>query len=178
MQTINAQTIADAGKNAAADFSAAATTAFAGFEKLAELNMATAKSVLTGTLDSLQAVAAAKTPEEVLAAQTNLVKPLTEKATAYSRSVYEIASATSTELSKSSKEKIAEAQKTFNSSIESLTKNAPAGSEAFVAALKNAAATGQQVLDSAQAAAKQAMSQAEAHVTDVVAKTVKSTAKA
>ena len=178
MQTINAQTFADAGKTAAADFSAAATTAFAGFEKLAELNLATAKSVLNGTLNSLQAVAAAKTPEEVLAAQTNLVKPLAEKATAYGRSVYEIASETSSELSKSSKEKIAEAQKTFNSSLESLTKNAPAGSEAFVAAFKNAAATGQQVLDSAQAAAKQAMSQAEAHVTDVVAKTVKSTAKA
>ncbi len=178
MQTINAQTFADAGKTAAADFSAAATTAFAGFEKLAELNLATAKSVLNGTLNSLQAVAAAKTPEEVLAAQTNLVKPLAEKATAYGRSVYEIASETSTELTKSSKEKMAEVQKNFNSSIESLTKNAPAGSEAFVAAFKNAAATGQQVLDSAQAAAKQAMSQAEAHVTDVVAKTVKSTAKA
>jgi len=178
MQTINAQAIADAGKNAAADFSAAATTAFAGFEKLAELNLSTAKSVLNGTLNSLQAAAAAKTPEEVLAAQTNFVKPLTEKVTAYSRSVYEIASETGTELSKSSKEKIAEAQKSFNASLESLTKNAPAGSEAFVAAFKNAAATGQQVLDSAQAAAKQAVAQAEAHVTDVVAKTTKSTAKA
>lgn len=178
MQTINTQTFTDAGKTAAAEFAAAATTAFSGIEKLTELNLATAKAVLNGTISSIEAVATAKTPEEIMAAQTSLVKPLAEKATAYSRSVYEIASQTGNELTKASKEKVAEAQKTFNSSIESLTKNAPAGSEAFVAAFKNAAATGQQVLDSAQAAAKQAVAQAEAHVTDVVAKTTKGAAKA
>lgn len=38
---------------------------------------------------------------------------------------------------------------------------------------KNAATTGQQAFAQAQAAAQQAMAQAQNHVTDVVAKTVK-----
>mgnify|MGYP003603760879 FL=1 len=46
MQKIDTQALAAANKAAAADLAAMATTAFAGFEKLAELNIATAKSAL------------------------------------------------------------------------------------------------------------------------------------
>lgn len=173
MQKFDTQAFAAAGKNAAADLTALATTAFAGFEKLAELNMATAKSVLENSLGSIQAVASATTPEDVLAAQTKMAQPMAEKAAAYGRSVYDIASQTGAELSKVSKDKLADAQKTWGSAVESMTQNVPAGSEAFVSAFKNAATTGQQAFAQAQAAAQQAMAQAQNHVTDVVAKTVK-----
>ncbi|MDD2545062.1 MAG: phasin family protein [Burkholderiaceae bacterium] len=175
MINFNADQFNNASQNAAAELSALAQTAFAGFEKLTEFNLATTKAALTQTLDSLQAVAQAKTPQDVLAVQSSLVKPLAEKAAAYSRNVYAIASETSSELSKASEGKLAELQKTVGSAFESLAKNATAGSETWVAAFKNAATTGQQVMDSAQAAAKQALAQAEANVSDVVAKATAAT---
>lgn len=162
MQKINTEAFANAGKDAAADFAAVALTSFAGFEKLAKLNLDTAKSVLEGSLESIQAMASATTPEDVLGVQTQLAQPLAEKAAAYSRRVYEIASQTGVELSKVSKSKLADAQKIWGSAVESITQNAPAGSEAFLAVFKNAAATGEQ-----------ALAQAQDQVTDVVAKTVK-----
>ena len=173
MQKIDTQAFAAAGKNAAADLTALATTAFAGFEKLAELNMSTAKSVLEGSLGSLQAVASASTPEDMMAVQTKLAQPLAEKAAAYGRSVYEITSQTSAELTKVSKDKMSDAQKTWGTAVESMTKGAPVGGEAFVEAFKNAATSGQQAFAQAQAAAQKAMAQAQEHVTDVVAKSVK-----
>lgn len=173
MQKFDIQAFAAAGKNAAADLTALATSTFAGFEKLAELNITTAKSVLEDSLGSIQAAAAATTPQDVLAASTKLAQPMAEKATVYGRSVYEIVSQTGAELSKVSKDKLVDAQKAWESAVASMTQNAPAGSEAFVAAFKNAASTGQQAFAQAQAAAQQAMAQAQGHVTDVVAKTVK-----
>ena len=162
MQKFDTEAFANAGKNAAADLAAVALTSFAGFEKLAELNLATAKSVLESSLDSIQAVASATTPEGVLAVQSQLAQPLAEKAAAYSRRVYEITSQTGVELSKVSKSKLADAQKIWGSAVECITQNAPAGSDAFLAVFKNAATTGEQ-----------AFVQAQDHVTDVVAKTVK-----
>lgn len=176
MQKIDTQALAAANKAAAADLAAMATTAFAGFEKLAELNIATAKSALESSLSSIQAAAAATTPQDVIAVSTKLAQPLAEKAAAYGRSVYEITSQTSAELTKVSKDKMADAQKTWGSAVESMTKHAPAGSEAFVNAFKSAAATGQQAFEQAQAAAQQAIVQAQDHVTDVVAKTVNKSA--
>lgn len=162
MQKFDTEAFANAGKNAAADLAAVALTSFAGFEKLAELNLATAKSVLESSLESIQAMASATTPEDVLGVQTQLAQPLAEKVAAYSRRVYEITSQTGVELSKVSKSKLADAQKIWGSAVDSITQNAPAGSEAFLAVFKNVAATGEQ-----------AFAQAQDQVTDVVAKTVK-----
>ena len=82
MQKIDTQALAAANKAAAADLAAMATTAFAGFEKLAELNIATAKSALESSLSSIQAAAAATTPQDVIAVSTKLAQPLAEKAAA------------------------------------------------------------------------------------------------
>lgn len=164
MQKFDTEAFANAGKNAAADIAAVALTSFAGFEKLAELNLATARSVLESSLDSIQAMAAATTPEGVLAVQTQLAQPLADKAAAYSRRVQEITAQTGVELAKVSKSKLADAQKIWGSAVESITQNAPAGSEAFLALFKGAAAAGEQ---------EQAFARAQDQVTDVVAKTVK-----
>lgn len=173
MNTFNQEQFAAAGKDAVADLSNLALATYAGFEKMANLQVATGKSLLNDSLESLQAVANAKSPQEALAAQAGLAQPLAEKAAAYSRSVYEIASQTNEEIGKVSKGKLADMQKAFGAALETMTQNAPAGSEAFVAAFKNAATAGQQMMDSAQAVTKQAMEQAQAHATDVVAKATK-----
>ena len=48
------------------------TTAFAGFEKLVELNMAAAKAMLTESFTGLQALGAAKDPQALLALAKHL----------------------------------------------------------------------------------------------------------
>ncbi|MBY0455063.1 MAG: TIGR01841 family phasin [Burkholderiaceae bacterium] len=177
MYQFNPEQFTAAGKDAAADFSNLALTAYAGFEKLTDLNLATSKALLNDSLGSLQAAASAKTPQEALAAQSELARPLAEKAATYGRTVYEIASQTNAELAKVSQGKMGGVQQTFSAAMESLAKNVPAGGEAFAEAFKNMAATGQKFMDSAQAATKQAMTQAQTQVTDVVAKATKTTSK-
>ena len=177
MTTFNAEQFVAANKSAVAELGELATTAFSGFEKLAEYNLATAKSALADSLDNVQALLGAKTPQEALAVQTALVQPLAEKAVAYSRTVYGIATETGSELSKAAEGKLAEGQKTFAAAFESLAKNAPAGSEAAIAAFKSAVATSQQVIEQVQASAKQAVAQVEKNVAEATDVAVKSTAK-
>jgi phasin family protein len=172
--TFNTDAFANTAKTAVAEFSALANTAFAGFHKLAEFNLATAKESLAGSLDSVEALVSVKSPQDLLAVQSALIKPLAEKAATYGRTVYEIASQTQAELSKAAEGRFADGQKSVEAAVAAMTKNAPAGSEAMVAAIKSAFSTSQQVMQQAQAAAKQALAQAEANATKATDAAVKS----
>ena len=58
MTTLNLEQIVAANKNAVAEAQALAATAFAGFEKLVELNMAASKALLSDAIASLEGVPA------------------------------------------------------------------------------------------------------------------------
>jgi phasin family protein len=137
------------------------TQAFAGFEKLVELNMAASKAVLEESFSHAQAVLAAKDPKELLALQSGLIKPMADKSTAYAQHVQSIVTGSTAEFSKAVEAKTAEAQKAFDGVLENLTKNAPAGSETAVAAFKNALSASQTALETAQVQAKKAMETAQ-----------------
>ena len=137
------------------------TQAFAGFEKLVELNMAASKAVLEESFAHTQAVLAAKDPKELLALQSGLIKPMADKSTAYAQHVQSIVTGSTAEFSKAVEAKTAEAQKAFDGVLENLTKNAPAGSETAVAAFKNALSASQTALETAQVQAKKAMETAQ-----------------
>ena len=161
-------------KSAVTDLTGFATTAFAGFEKLAEVNMAAAKSAFADAQTQAKAVLGVKSPEDLAALQSGGVQPLVEKAAAYGRSVYEIATETGAELTKATEGKLAEAQKTLTAGVEAVLKNAPQGSEAVVAVLKNAMTAGQNALETAQTSVQKVMEFAEKNVANVTAETVKS----
>ena len=152
--------------------------AFAGVEKLVELNLASSKAALTESMSHVKAVLSAKDAQEVIALQTALVKPLTDKAAAYAAQVKAIVTDSSTELSKAVEAKSAEAQKAFAGAIESITKNAPKGTESAVAAFKNALTTGQTAIESAQTQAKKAIETAQASIEAATAQTVTAVKKA
>ena len=164
---ITADQIAAANQNNLEVAKGLATKSFAGFEKLAELNLAAAKAVLTESFAHTQALLAAKDPQQVLALQTGLVAPMAEKAVAYSRHVYGIAVEAGAEFTKAFEGKAAEGQKAFGQVMDNMTKNAPAGTESAVAVLKSALASSQNAIESAQNAAKQALAMAESNVTAV-----------
>ena len=180
MTTLNIEQISAAGKNAVAEAQALAASAFAGFEKLVELNLAVTKSALFDTTGDLYSVLNAKTPTDALAAQASLVKPLAEKSISYGRSVYAIATEASAEFNKSAEAKLAEGQKNFATALETLAKNAPAGSESVVAVIKSAVAAGQNAVETAKTSAKKAVDLVEkqaASVTDTALNAVKTTSR-
>lgn len=160
----NAEQFTAAGKanlDAVADLT---HTAFAGFERLVELNLAAGKAAVGESFTNAQSLLSAKNPQELLAAQAALVQPAFEKSVSYSRHLYEIASATSAELSKAVEAKVAESQAAIKSVVEANLKNAPAGSDAAVAAFKTAYDASQTAAETLQKVAKQAAETAQANM--------------
>jgi len=139
------------------------TKAFEGVEKLVELNLQATKAALNESAQHTQALLSVKDAQELIALQASLFQPLAEKAAAYSRHLYDIASGTSAEFSKAFEGKVAESQAQFASVVDNMAKNAPAGSETAVAMMKSAVAAANNAFESVQKAVKQASDVAEAN---------------
>ena len=137
--------------------------AFSGVEQLIELNLAAAKAALADTQGQAHAALSVKDAQQLLALQASMFQPLAEKAVTYNRHLYDIAASTGADFSKAFESKVAEAQQAFQDLVDNAAKNAPAGSEAAVAAFKTAVAAGNNALESVQKAVKQASDVAEAN---------------
>lgn len=145
------------------------TKAFEGVEKIVELNVAASRAALTEAANHTQALLNVKDAQELLTLQSSLFQPLAEKTAAYNRHLYNIATSTSTELSKTLEAKAGEFQQGFNNLVESTAKNAPAGSETAVAVMKSAVSAANNAFESVQKAVKQASDLAEANLKAVSA---------
>lgn len=149
------------------------TKAFEGVEKLVELNVTATRAALSEAASHTQSLLSVKDAQELLQLQANLFQPLAEKTAAYNRHLYNIASATSGEFSKTFEEKSAELQKSFSSLVDSTAKNAPAGSETAVAVMKSAVSAATNAFESMQKAVKQASDMTEANLNAVAAQATK-----
>ena len=149
--------------------------AFEGVEKLVELNLQVAKATLAESADTTRAALSVKDAQELLALQAGLLQPAAEKAAAYSRHLYDIAAATNAEVTKVAEEQVADAQRKFMAVVDTMVKNAPAGSENAVALVKSAVAAANNAYESVHKAAKQAAEVAEANFQAVTSTAVKAT---
>ena len=150
-----------ANLSAAADLS---QTAFAGFERLVELNMAAGKAAVGETFSNMQALLGAKSPQDLMAVQAALVQPAFEKSVSYGRHLADIANSTSAVFTKAAEGKMAESEQAVKSLVENSLKNAPAGSDAAVAMIKNAMDASQTAAETLKKVAKQATDTAEANI--------------
>ncbi|MCK9285063.1 MAG: phasin family protein [Rhodocyclaceae bacterium] len=150
-----------------------ANTAFASAERFAALNLNTARAILEDSVATAKTLLSAKDVQELAGLQASLSQPALEKAVAYSRSVYEIATQTQEELSKVVEAQYAELNKNVSSALDKAVKNAPAGSDVAVAAVKSALAAANSAYDSVTKAAKQVAEIAEANVAAATNATVK-----
>ena len=155
-----------------------ANTAFASAERLAALNLNTARSILEDSVASAKALLAVKDVQSFVALQSTLGQPAAEKAVAYSRSIYEIATQTQEEVAKIVESQFAEANKHVTSALDKAAKNAPAGSDVAVAAVKSAIAAANSAYDSMTKAAKQVAEITEANVAAATSATVKAVGSA
>ena len=145
------------------------TKAFEGMEKIVELNLAASRAALTEAASHSQALLGAKDVQEFFTLQSSFLQPLAEKTAAYNRHLYNITAATSSDLTKTLESKHQELQQSFNSIMESTAKNAPAGTETAVAAMKSAVSAANNAFESVQKAVKQASDMAEANMKAVAA---------
>ncbi|MCK7493436.1 MAG: phasin family protein [Comamonadaceae bacterium] len=160
---------------------AIARTAFAGTERLAALNINTARSVVDESYESAKMLMAVKDPKELATLNAAMAKPAVEKGIAYSRAVYSILSETSEELSKLSGGRMNALKADFETALETAAKVAPAGSEPAVAAFRSALDAANNAYDTMSKAARQVGEIAEANANvaaDTAVKALESVAAA
>jgi len=142
-----------------------ANTAFVGFERLAALNLNTARSLLEDGAASAQALLGAKDVQSFLAIQGSLVQPSLDKAAVWSRSAYEIGTATREELGKTLEAKFVEAGQALDTTLDEIIKHAPAGTDAAVnasvGAVKSAIGVASNAYETFSKASKQVSDYAE-----------------
>ena len=147
--------------------------AFDGVEKLVELNLQTAKVAMGEAADTARAALSVKDAQELMALQAGLLQPAAEKAAAYSRHLYDIASSTQAEVGRIAEAQATDAQRKFLAVVDTAAKNAPAGSENAVAVVKSAVAAANNAYETVQKASKQAAEAAGANFEAIAATSLK-----
>lgn len=146
-------------------------------EKLVELNMHIAKASLSDSMNNAKKALEIKDIQHLLAHQAEAVQPMAEKIMAYSRHLYELANDTQAGFSKTAEKEMQAGQKKINAMVEDWSKNAPAGSEAAVTAMKQAIASANTVYETSQKAMKQAMDIAQSNLNNATETVLKATEK-
>lgn len=140
-----------------------ANTQFAAFERLSALQFNATKAAFEDSVSLTKSLLAAKDVQEIVNLNAAAAQPSLEKAIAYSRSVYELAAQTQGEMNKYVESHAGEFNKSVAGLLDKVTKNAPAGSDVAVAAVKSALAAANSAYDSMTKVAKQATEIAEAN---------------
>ncbi len=153
-------------------------TAFSGVEKIVALNLNVAKANLQESADKTRAMLSVKDPQELLTWNAQQLQPAAEKAVAYSRLMYDIATSTQAEFTKVAEAQLADANTKFVALIDTASKNAPPGSETAVAMMKSAVAAANSAYDSLSKATKQAVEMAESNITAATNAAVKTASRA
>ena len=152
--------------------------ALVSIEKLVELNMHIAKASLSDSMNNVKKALEIKDIQQLLAHQAEAVQPMAEKMMAYSRHLYKLANDTQAGFSKTTEKEMQASQKKMNAMVEDWSKNAPAGSEAAVAAMKQAIASASTIYENSQKAMKQALDVAQTNLSNATESVLKATEKA
>jgi phasin family protein len=149
-------------------------------EKLVKFNLEVSKQSLEDNIKVAKELADAKDPQEAVARINKLATESVEHAVSNSRNVYEIVTRAQGELAKLAEENMGTLNKSFITAIEDIAKNAPAGSEVTVNAVKTSVAAAAAAINSFAKAAQQVNEFAETSVkaaSSATADAVKGTTK-
>lgn len=143
---------------------AAVRTVYDASERLAALNLDTARALIVDGTANVKALVAAKSPDELIKLQTAMMRPAAEKALGYYRNGYEIVAQSFEEAIKPLEIQFAELSKLFCAELEKAAKAAPIGSEAALAAVKSGIAAANSTYDQVTKATRQVVEIAEANI--------------
>ena len=147
----------------------------ANVERFAELSLGVARESVEQATAHAQSLAGAKDVHEVIAINSAAVEPVLKRAYAYSRTAYETAAETNTEVKKVLEKQAAEYNRAAVAALEEAFKYAPAGSETVVENVKTAIAAAQSAYNNMASINKQVYDTVQKTVEQNVA-TVKSAA--
>ncbi|GAB7549891.1 phasin family protein [Cupriavidus sp. 8B] len=140
-----------------------ANHAFAGFEKLVELNLQVVKSTLTDAQANTQKALVVKSPQELLVLQASRMQQLGERVQSYNRHLYDIGSAAQAEFAKIAEAQFQAHNRRMQGLVDNLASSAPAGSEGAVSALTSVISATNNLCESMYQTAKQAVEVAESN---------------
>ena len=115
------------------------STQFAAIERMTTLSLNAGKAAFDDSVGFTRSLLGAKDVQEVVNLNAAVAQPSMEKALAFSRSLYEVSTKTQGEVSKVFEAQAAELNKTVVSLLDKISKNAPAGSDVALAAVKSVA---------------------------------------
>ena len=141
-----------------------ANTQFSAVEKIANLQAAVIKSAFEDTVANVRALAGASDVQEFVKLQGSFAQPAYEKAIAYSKGVYEVATQANANFVKVAERRVAEWNEGVVSFIDQALKNFPGASDTVLPALKQAIAASNSAYENLTKATKQATEMAEANV--------------
>jgi phasin family protein len=175
--SINPEQFAAANKAAVDSLLSVANTALASAERIATLNLETARSVLEDSVSNTKALLGAKDVKEAITIQASLTQPSVEKAVAYGKSVYEISAQTQEQLAKMVEAQFGDFQKSVAGMLEKAAKSAPAGSDVAVAAVQSAIAAANSAFDNMRKAAQQVTEMTQSNIAAATSATAKAVKK-
>ena len=141
-----------------------ATIAAEGAEKLLDLHLSNAKLTFNEAVKSAKALTELKDVSQVASWAGTSFQPSLDKATAYAKRFYDVATATQQEISVLLEEQVAEFNKNVSVALDAASKSAPAGSESAVAAAKSVIDVANSVYDTLSKATRQVSSLTEANI--------------
>ncbi len=138
--------------------------ALEGTERMFEVQLKAAKSAFADGVQQAKLLAEVKDPQEFAQMKNTVVQPNLEKATSYVKSIYDVVTATQSEINKLIEEQVSEFNKQVVTGLDKVVKSAPAGSEIAVAAVKSAISAVNSTYDNLSKSAKQFAEMSQANI--------------
>lgn len=133
-------------------------------ERVLALQIAFAKAAIADATKTARVASSTQDPQALLALRTKAAESAMGQMIDYTRSLYEVASEAQAELTRLAEERMSAMQRGMTETVDQAAKNAPAGSDVAVAALKSSLAAATAAFDSFNKAARHAASFTDAGV--------------
>jgi phasin family protein len=143
---------------------AIAFASFTGFEKFSQLNVQAAKASVEEGVRNGVALLETRDAKTFVDSIPETAQPAADKASAYAKHVYEIASETGAEISRIIEKQFSEGNRQLTAAIEAMARNAPVGSEGVVTLVKSAVTAANSAFDQVNKATRQVVEMTEANV--------------
>lgn len=164
---------ASANKAAVDALLTVANTALASAERVAALNLNTARAALADGAANAKSLLAVKDAQDLVETQKAIAQPAVQKAVSYSQDIYAITTDTQQALAKMVEAQFADFRKNVADLVAQASTKAPAGSEVAVAAMQSAFAAANSAFDNLNKVAKEVAEVAEKNVAAATSATVK-----
>ena len=141
-----------------------AEVASSNLEKLADVQLKTAKAAYEDGVKALRHIASIKDPSELATLSTSAAQPTWDKATGYAKDVYQTVSAAQSEFASVLERQIAEFNRNIAVTLDAVAQSAPPGAEGALAGVKSAVNAANSLYDTMLKSARQLASVGEASV--------------